>query len=72
MPKVVKHKKTGITLYRQSPDFEKGKGILNTLRMYPELTAFDIKEVYISDEKFKKDIEKEIQEGTHVERQNLQ
>lgn len=43
--KIVKQISTGKILYRQSPDFEEGKGILNACIEYPDVDKEDMIEI---------------------------
>ena len=45
--KVVKQKSTGKIVYRQSPDFEKGKGLINA-SIINSISADDLEEVEIN------------------------
>ena len=45
--KVVKQKSTGKIVYRQSPDFEQGKGIINA-SIFNQIAADDLEEVVIT------------------------
>ena len=45
--KVVKQKSTGKVVYRQSPDFEKGKGLLSA-SVVSSVSVDDLKEVEIT------------------------
>lgn len=46
--KIVKQITTGKILYRSSPDFETGKGILNARTLNPNIPVTDMKEDVIS------------------------
>lgn len=55
--KLVKQISTGKILYRQSPDFEEGKGLLNAITLYPEINISDITEIdYIGTEQTYQDM----------------
>lgn len=43
--KLVKQISTNKILYRQSPDFEEGKGILNAIAICPDIDATDMVEI---------------------------
>lgn len=51
MPKVVRRKIDGVTVYRQSPDFENGKGIENAIALHGGKID-DYEEVGITDAEF--------------------
>lgn len=45
--KIVKQISTGKIIYRQSPDFEAGKGILNAKTLNPNIPETDMQEVEV-------------------------
>ena len=49
--KVVKQKSTGEIVYRQSPDFEKGLGIINA-SIFNQISADDLEEVEITQQEW--------------------
>jgi hypothetical protein len=57
MPKIVRQKSTGKTVYRQSPDFKKGIGIKNALLLGYDKN--DLEEIVLSQQEYDDDIKEE-------------
>ena len=54
--KVTRQISTGKIVYRQDPEFDDGKGVLNSLVLFPEIPESDLEEVVvdISEKEFQK------------------
>lgn len=50
--KVVKQLSTNKIAYRQIPDFEGGKGILNAHMLFPKISIEDLREIEITEEEW--------------------
>ena len=57
MPKIVRVKSSGEILYRQEPEFKKGKGLENAFILNPQYKSTDLKEVEITEEEWNQHLE---------------
>jgi hypothetical protein len=65
MPKIVKHKNTGKTVYRRSPEFKTGKGIESACSLYG-FDPDDLEEIEITKEEYDTDLQAEFQSKVDI------